>query len=70
MADLDIEPVRRDGSDNLWFGDEFGAFLLHADATGYVIERDNPERGEARSKKSTWYSTAPCSRLALVHDTL
>jgi hypothetical protein len=37
-ADFDIESLRiaRDGS--LWFGDEFGPFLLHTDATGKVLE--------------------------------
>jgi hypothetical protein len=37
-ADLDVESLRvaRDGS--LWFGDEFGPFLIHTDATGKVLE--------------------------------
>jgi hypothetical protein len=37
-ADLDIESLRiaRDGT--LWFGDEFGPFLVHTDATGKVLE--------------------------------
>jgi hypothetical protein len=37
-ADFDIESLRiaRDGT--LWFGDEFGPFLLHTDATGKVLE--------------------------------
>jgi hypothetical protein len=37
-ADFDIESLRitRDGS--LWFGDEFGPFLLHTDETGKVLE--------------------------------
>jgi len=37
-ADLDIESLRiaRDGT--LWFGDEFGPFLVHTDAGGQVLE--------------------------------
>jgi hypothetical protein len=37
-ADLDIESLRiaRDGT--LWFGDEFGPFLVHTDSTGKVLE--------------------------------
>jgi hypothetical protein len=37
-ADFDIESMRvaRDGT--FWFGDEFGPFLLHTDATGKVVE--------------------------------
>jgi hypothetical protein len=44
-ADLDIESLRiaRDGS--LWFGDEFGPFLLHTDATGKVLEAPIPLPG-------------------------
>jgi glycerophosphoryl diester phosphodiesterase len=44
-ADLDIESVRpaRDGT--LWFGDEFGPFLLHTDATGKVLEAPIPLPG-------------------------
>ena len=37
-ADFDIESVRRDRSGDLWFGDEFGPFLLHTDGTGRVLE--------------------------------
>jgi hypothetical protein len=35
-ADLDLESVRRDGNGNLWFGEEFGPFLVKTDATGTV----------------------------------
>jgi hypothetical protein len=35
-GDLDIESVRRDKNGNLWFGEEFGPFLVKTDATGTV----------------------------------
>ncbi len=35
-GDLDIESVRRDRNGNLWFGEEFGPFLVKTDATGVV----------------------------------
>lgn len=54
-ADLDIESVRKDKNGNLWFGDEFGPFLVKTDATGKVLAKevslpgvlapDNPYRG-------------------------
>lgn len=39
-ADFDIEGVRQDASGNLWFGDEFGPYLLKTDATGVVTRRE------------------------------
>lgn len=35
-GDLDIESVRRDKNGNLWFGEEFGPFLVKTDSTGTV----------------------------------
>ncbi|HZO36362.1 MAG TPA: glycerophosphodiester phosphodiesterase family protein, partial [Solirubrobacteraceae bacterium] len=35
-GDFDIESMRIDRHGELWFGDEFGPFLVHADATGKV----------------------------------
>jgi hypothetical protein len=35
-GDLDLESVRRDRNGNLWFGEEFGPFLVKTDATGVV----------------------------------
>jgi len=37
-GDFDIESVRRDRRGDLWFGDEFGPFLLHTSSTGRVLE--------------------------------
>ncbi len=36
-ADFDIESLRRDKNGNYWFGDEFGPFLVKADANGKVL---------------------------------
>ncbi len=44
-ADLDIESLRRARDGSLWFGDEFGPFLLHTDATGSVLEAPIPLPG-------------------------
>ena len=44
-GDFDIESVRRDHRGDLWFGDEFGPFLLHTDATGKVLEAPIPLPG-------------------------
>ncbi len=37
-ADFDLESVRRDERGDLWFGEEFGPFILHTDAAGRVLE--------------------------------
>ena len=37
-ADFDIESMQRARDGSFWFGDEFGPFLLHTDATGRVLE--------------------------------
>jgi hypothetical protein len=39
-ADLDLESVRRDRNGNLWFGDEFGPFLVKTDSTGKVLKQE------------------------------
>lgn len=41
-ADFDIESVRRAADGTLWFGDEFGPFLIHTDAKGRVLEAPIP----------------------------
>lgn len=40
--DFDIESFRRAPDGTLWFGDEFGPYLLHTDATGRVLEAPIP----------------------------
>jgi glycerophosphoryl diester phosphodiesterase len=44
-ADFDLESVRRAPNGDLWFGEEFGPFLLHTDATGRVLEAPIPLPG-------------------------
>ncbi len=39
-ADFDLESVRPDKNGNLWFGDEFGPYLVKTDATGRVLRRE------------------------------
>jgi hypothetical protein len=41
-ADFDIESVRRDRHGNLWFGDEFGPFLVKTDKSGKVLRAPIP----------------------------
>ena len=41
-GDFDIESVREDYRGTLWFGEEFGPFLLHTDASGKVLEAPIP----------------------------
>ncbi|HTU64362.1 MAG TPA: esterase-like activity of phytase family protein [Steroidobacteraceae bacterium] len=41
-ADFDIESFRRAADGTLWFGDEFGPYLLHTDGQGRVLEAPIP----------------------------
>ncbi|MES1263395.1 MAG: esterase-like activity of phytase family protein, partial [Peristeroidobacter soli] len=41
-ADFDIESIRRAPDGSLWFGDEFGPYLLHTDLHGRVLEAPIP----------------------------
>ncbi len=44
-ADLDIESMRRDRAGNLWFGDEFGPYLVKTDPKGKVLRAAIPLPG-------------------------
>ena len=39
-ADFDIESLRADKKGNLWFGEEFGPFLVKTDASGKVLRSE------------------------------
>ncbi|MET0535689.1 MAG: esterase-like activity of phytase family protein [Steroidobacter sp.] len=41
-ADFDIESIRRAADGTLWFGDEFGPYLIHTDSKGRVLEAPVP----------------------------
>jgi hypothetical protein len=41
-GDFDIESVRQTSKGDFWFGEEFGPFLVHADATGKVLDAPIP----------------------------
>jgi hypothetical protein len=40
--DFDIESIRRAADGTLWFGDEFGPYLVHTDSRGRVLEAPIP----------------------------
>ena len=68
-ADFDIESMQRTSDGTLWFGDEFGPFLLHTDATGRVLEApiglpdfDNPGR-ELRSPQNPFNEEGSAVRI-------
>jgi hypothetical protein len=44
-ADFDVESFRKAPDGTYWFGDEFGPFLLHTDASGRVLEAPIPLPG-------------------------
>ena len=52
-ADFDIESLVQAKDGTFWFGDEFGPFLLHTDATGKVLSRpvELPDFREGRDAK-------------------
>jgi hypothetical protein len=44
-GDFDIESLRVGKDGTLWFGEEFGPFILHTDATGKVLDAPVPTPG-------------------------
>ena len=41
-ADFDLESFRQVADGSFWFGEEFGPYLLHADAQGHLLEAPIP----------------------------
>jgi glycerophosphoryl diester phosphodiesterase len=68
-ADFDLESVQRAPDGTLWFGDEFGPFLLHTDARGKVLEAPIPlpdfgkPGQELRSPQNPFYEEASAVRI-------
>jgi glycerophosphoryl diester phosphodiesterase len=68
-ADFDIESMMVAADGSLWFGDEFGPFLLHTDANGVVLEApiplpdfDNPGQ-QLRSPQNPYSEEASAVRV-------
>ena len=64
-GDFDIESFRIDRRGTLWFGDEFGPFLLHTDASGKVLEQPIPLPGvRSPDNPADYAAPAPAANLA------
>ncbi len=64
-GDFDIESFRIDRHGTLWFGDEFGPFLLHTDLSGKVLEKPIPLPGvRSPDYPADFPPSAPAANLA------
>lgn len=66
-ADLDIESMRQAPDGTFWFGDEFGPFLVHTDASGKVLEPpiplSPPGLGELRAPQNPFSEESSALRV-------
>lgn len=68
-ADFDIESIQKAADGSLWFGEEFGPFLLHTDASGKVLEApfslpDFEQPGKhVRSPQNPYYEETSAIRI-------
>jgi hypothetical protein len=60
-ADFDPESFQRARDGTLWFGDEFGPWLLHTDASGRVLEAPVPLPGVQAPETGGSAATLPAS---------
>jgi glycerophosphoryl diester phosphodiesterase len=75
-ADFDIESFRKAGDGTLWFGEEFGPFLLHTSAKGALLEAPIPLAGVkspdnptlAAGEAPTLASSKGFEGMAMSHD--
>jgi hypothetical protein len=63
-ADFDPESMRQDKNGNLWFGDEFGPYLVKTDASGRVLRREISLPGVFAPQHEAVLSGAGTSNLA------
>lgn len=68
-ADFDVESMRLGPDGTFWIGEEFGPFLLHADASGKLLDApiplpdpDQPNQ-EVRSPQNPWIEEGSTVRL-------
>ena len=65
-GDLDIESFREAHDGTFWFGDEFGPFLIHTDATGRVLEAEYPLPGVKSPQNPYLYIIHRTARQSLI----
>ncbi|GLY92839.1 esterase-like activity of phytase family protein [Actinoplanes sp. NBRC 103695] len=62
-ADFDLESLQRDARGDLWFGEEFGPFLLRTDATGKVLQAPIPLPDGTKSPQSPFLAPGEAATL-------
>ncbi|MFG1606712.1 esterase-like activity of phytase family protein [Actinoplanes sp. NPDC049265] len=62
-ADFDLESLQRDADGNLWFGEEFGPFLVKTDPTGKVLQAPIPLPDGTKSPQSPYLAPGEAATL-------